>query len=65
MPTLDCLGLLIWVSGLVMLVPMPVELWSWRPGCEIARVTGFGIPAAITFAAGILLKRNLRFEMLP
>lgn len=61
---LDYLGLLSWVFGLVLLVPLAVELSTWHAGEDPSRVVGFGVPIAVALVAGVALKRNLRFEPL-
>ncbi len=61
---LDYLGLLCWVFGLILLVPLAVELSTWHTGEDLSRVVGFGIPIGVALVAGFALKRNLRFEPL-
>lgn len=61
---LDYLGLLSWVFGLVLLVPLAIELYGWQGGDDLSRIVGFGVPAFVAVVAGAALKRNLRFEPL-
>jgi len=60
----DYLGMLCWVFGIVMLVPLAVELSNWQSGDDLSRVLGFGFPLVAAVIAGALLKRNLRFHPL-
>jgi trk system potassium uptake protein TrkH len=59
-PLLDYLGLLAWVFGLLMLIPLAYELVVGDPGGDPTRVLGFGAPAAAALILGLVLKRNLR-----
>ncbi len=61
---LDYLGLLSWVFGLVLLVPLAVELSTWHTGDDLSRIVGFGVPIAVALIAGAVLKRNLKFQPL-
>ncbi|HUW59015.1 MAG TPA: TrkH family potassium uptake protein [Planctomycetota bacterium] len=61
---LDYLGLLCWVSGVLMLVPLAVRLTYAQAGREEVSVTTFWVPAGVAFALGLLLKRNWRFPPL-
>jgi trk system potassium uptake protein TrkH len=63
-PILDYLGLLSWVFGLLMLVPLGYELVCCNPAEDPLRTAGFGIPAVLAVVLGAALKRNLRFPPL-
>ena len=60
----DYLGIISWVFGLVMLVPLAVELVYGRMAGGAGRLYGFGVPSALTLALGFALKRNLRLTPL-
>lgn len=64
LPILDYLGLLAWVFGLLMLVPLAYELATADVGSDPVRAVGFGLPAALALLLGLALKRNLRFAPL-
>jgi trk system potassium uptake protein TrkH len=63
-PILDYLGLIAWVFGLLMLIPLAIELLSFTGGREPVRIIGFALPAVVVFLVGVLLKRNFRFAPL-
>jgi len=60
-PILDYLGLLSWMFGLLMLVPLGYELATLMPGQGSLRVVGFGAPGVLALLLGAVLKRNLKF----
>jgi trk system potassium uptake protein TrkH len=60
----DYLGIISWIFGLVMLVPLVVELVYGRMAGGTARLYGFGVPSALTLVLGFALKRNLRTDPL-
>ena len=63
-PVVDYLGLLAWVFGFLMLVP--VGVWAAMASSESREVSfeAFGLPCLLSLVAGIVLKRNLRFPPL-
>ncbi len=63
-PILDYLGLLAWVFGLLMVVPLTVRWLFARGGVVETPALTFGVPAAVGLLVGLLLKRNLRFPPL-
>ena len=63
-PVVDYLGLLSWVFGILMLVPLVYELVAGDPARNPMLAVGFGAPALLALALGVVLKRNLRFPPL-
>jgi trk system potassium uptake protein TrkH len=63
-PICDYLGLLLWLSGLLMLVPLGVRAASEAGGRAEAPAWVFWAPAVGAMLAGLALKRNLRFPAL-
>ena len=63
-PILDYLGLLVWVFGLLMLVPLAYSLACGDAARDPMLSVGFGAPALLALILGLALKRNLRFPPL-
>ena len=63
-PILDYLGLLAWVFGLLMLVPLAYELAAGDAVRNPMLAVGFGAPAVLALLFGVTLKRNLQFPPL-
>lgn len=60
----DYLGIISWIFGLVMLVPLAVELAFGHHVGSSARLFGFGAPSALALILGFALKRNLKLSPL-
>jgi len=60
----DYLGIISWIFGLLMLVPLAVELAYGRMVGGTARLYGFGAPSVLAVILGFALKRNLKFAPL-
>ncbi len=63
-PILDYLGLLSWMFGLLMLVPLAYELAVGDAVRNPMLAVGFGAPAVLALLFGVTLKRNLQFPPL-
>jgi trk system potassium uptake protein TrkH len=60
----DYLGIVSWIFGLVMLVPLAIEVAFGRLAGGPARLVGFGAPSALAIILGFVLKRNLKLTPL-
>ena len=63
-PICDYLGLLLWVFGLLMVVPLVLRAFWMRGGPAEVPAATFWVPAAIAIACGALLKRDRQFPAL-
>jgi trk system potassium uptake protein TrkH len=63
-PIVDYLGLLAWVFGLLMLIPLVYAIAAGDSARNPLLALGFGLPAALALVLGGSLKRNLRFPPL-
>ena len=63
-PILDYLGLLTWVFGLLMLVPLAARWAFAQSGRAEAPAAAFWTPAAVALAMGLIAKRRGRFPAL-
>ena len=63
-PLLDYLGVLFWVFGVLLLIPLGVLVWSARGGHEEVSWFCFVGPAAAAFLFGAMLKRKPGFKPL-
>ena len=63
-PVFEYLGLLIWVFGLLLLVPLAARLIFAQPGRAEAPAAAFWVPAVAALAFGLGLKRTVRFPPL-
>jgi len=64
LPVLDCLGALLWVSGFVLLVPLAVLLIYRETGNAEVSPFCFLVPAVLSLALGLVLKRRPSFRPL-
>lgn len=63
-PLLDYLGVLLGIFGLLLLVPLLVQMAFPSRGAGQAPSHAFWIPAAVALVLGVVLKRNLEFPPL-
>ena len=63
-PVLDYLGLLFWVAGGLLLVPLAVLAFCTGEGCAEASALDFVIPALFSLLLGVLLKWDLKLPAL-
>ena len=62
-PVCEYLGLLIWAAGRLMLVPLATRAVFADDGDDVPAYA-YWIPAVVAIAAGVALKRNLKFPPL-